>query len=137
MRSLLRGSLLISLTGCAEGCAVTRALYVAVVHRSGAPSRDERVRIDQRETLFLRELPRPRLVILRVAIPVFGAPERRTVVAVHAMVVTARGDMAYRGAWNSHQPLYKEFTPGTLDDVARMVATAITRRSRAVASQAQ
>jgi len=53
------------------------------------------------------------------------------------MVVTARGDMAYRGAWNSHQPLYKEFTPGTLDDVARMVATAITRRSRAVASQAQ
>ena len=59
------------------------------------------------------------------------APERRTLGAVHAMVVTSTGEMAYREAWNSAQALYKEFKPRTVDDAARMVATDIIRRARA------
>ena len=205
MRSLSFAFLLFSLTACAQGCAVTKALYSAVVHGSGAPSREERALIDRREQLFLHELPRRRLVILPVAIlgrvvrydtvtaraiaeqlrsaglgapevasaslpipfspqpneaaifwsrfrafadsvrvhqqfdadyvllvDLFGAPERGSIAAVHAMVVTTRGDMAYRGAWNSHQRLYREFKPTTSTDAARMVAADMVRRSRSV-----
>jgi hypothetical protein len=58
------------------------------------------------------------------------SPERRSLGAVHAVVVTANGDMVYRGAWNSMQKLYKEFKPATVDDAARMVSTDIARRAR-------
>jgi hypothetical protein len=64
-------------------------------------------------------------------VDVFGvSPERRNLGAVHAVVVTANGDMVYRGAWNSMQALYKEFKPATVEDAARMVSTDITRRAR-------
>jgi hypothetical protein len=56
--------------------------------------------------------------------------EGRGLGAVHAVVVTATGDMVYRGAWNSHQDLYKELKPATVDDAARMVSTDIVRRAR-------
>jgi hypothetical protein len=59
------------------------------------------------------------------------APQRRGLGAVHAMVVTSTGEMAYRGFWNSAQPLYKEFKPRTVDDATRMVAADIIRRARA------
>ena len=191
------------MSACAQGCAIAKGLYVAVVHDSGAPPREERARIDAREAEMLRELSRRRLVVLPVAVlgrsptrydtaaaeaiarrlraegfslttadsagpslpfepqvneaaifwarfhalageiaahprrdadyvllvDVFGAPERGLVGAVHAMAVTGTGEMAYRGLWNSHQPLYKEFQPRSLDDAARMVATDIVRRS--------
>jgi hypothetical protein len=64
-------------------------------------------------------------------IDVFGAPARGSVGAVHVMVVTAQGEMAYLGFWNSHQALYKEIQPRSLDDVARMVVTDIARRAGA------
>jgi hypothetical protein len=56
--------------------------------------------------------------------------EGRGLGAVHAVVVTANGDMAYRGAWNSAQKLYKELRPTTVEDAARMVSTDIARRAR-------
>jgi hypothetical protein len=55
--------------------------------------------------------------------------EARRLGAVHAMVVTANGDMVYRGAWNSAQALYKELKPATVDDAARLVSTDIVRRA--------
>jgi hypothetical protein len=64
-------------------------------------------------------------------VDVFGAPERGVVGAVHAMAVTRTGAMAYRGLWNSHQALYKEFRPRSLDDVAEMVAADLGRRDGA------
>ncbi len=203
MRTLPFLCISLLVTVSADGCSVAKGLYVALFHNSGAPSRNERVLLDQREVVFLRELPRRRLVILPLAVltrvvrydsaaaldiaeqlrdarlgspitemtpiripfepqpneaaifwsrfkaladsvrlhprsdadyvllvDVFGDPDRRSVAAVHAMVVTAQGDMAYRGTWNSHQQLYKEFKPATLSDAARMVATDISRRSR-------
>ena len=62
-------------------------------------------------------------------VDVFGAPERGAVGAVHAMAVTGAGDMAYHGFWNSSKPLYKELAPRSLDDVAAMVATDLSRRA--------
>jgi len=59
------------------------------------------------------------------------APQRRTLGAVHVMVVTSAGEMTYHGMWNSAQPLYKELQPRTVDDAGRMVAIDITRRARA------
>jgi hypothetical protein len=64
-------------------------------------------------------------------VDVFGAPERGSIGAVHAMMVAHDGTLAYSGFWNSHQPLYKEMRPTTLDDVARMVATDLERHAAA------
>ncbi len=47
--------------------------------------------------------------------------------AVHAMAVTGLGEMAYGAAWNSYQPLYKEFKPTSLNEAARMVVADLTR----------
>lgn len=62
-------------------------------------------------------------------VDVFGAPDDGSVGAVHAMVVTGKGEMAYSGLWNSHQELYREIVPHSLDDAARMVVTDLTRKS--------
>ena len=34
-------------------------------------------------------------------VDIFGAPERSVVRAVHVMIMTRSGDMAYGGMWNS------------------------------------
>ncbi len=201
MRNLLKFVPLTLLAGCAQGCAIGKALYLAVVHNSGAPPRAERDRIDVREAAMLANLGRARVLVLPVtilgreqrfdsaaavrfadslkalgvqakasgtavplpyepqpnelftfwtrfkalgdwvrahpasdadyvlAIDVLGAPERGSVGAVHAMAVTARGELAYRALWNSHQDLYKEIQPRTLDDANKMVITDLARRS--------
>jgi hypothetical protein len=188
------------MSACGNGCSIARALYIAVVHNSGAPTRVEIQRIDAREREFLRTLSTQRLRILPVAIlgsdvradpataraiatqltartlgqatavsklpelpferqpneavilwsrfkalaaavaqqpptdadyvvlvDVIGVPDRGSVGAVHVMAVTAKGDMAYRRLWNSHQPLYQEVEPRSLDDVVRMVVTDLHR----------
>ena len=56
------------MSACAGGCSIVRALYVAVVHNSGAPPHEEMVRIDEREREFLRTLPHRRVLILPVAV---------------------------------------------------------------------
>lgn len=61
-------------------------------------------------------------------VDVFGRPDQSNVGAVHVMAVTGKGEMVYHGAWNSYQPLYKEFKPRSLNDATRMVATDIVRR---------
>jgi hypothetical protein len=195
---------ILAMSACAGGCSVARALYIAIVHNSGAPPREEMARLDQREVELARVLPSKRLLILPVAmlgprvtydtqgaasiaqqareirvaraiattdsvvlpfepqpneaailwsrfkalaehvsaqpvgdvdyvmlVDVLGPANGRTVAAVHVMVVTARGEMAYRRLWNSHQPLFKEFRPATLDDVARMVVTDLSRSEEA------
>jgi hypothetical protein len=188
------------LTACTQACAVTRALYSAVVHNSGAPPREERRRIEQREREMARSLPRTHLAVAPVAI--VGRPVRQDtaaaralvaklaerglgthrvapeipplaftpganemaifwertkalaahvrehppagadyvllvdvfgterVFAVHAMGVTREGVITYTGFWNSHQPLYKEVRPGSMDDAMRMVAIDLERKSR-------
>jgi hypothetical protein len=202
MRAFFRLLPLSLAAGCAQTCAISKALYVAVVHNSGAPSRDERARIDEREAAMLRDLGRARVVVLPVAIlgrevrydtpaasrladslnaagihatastteivlphnpqpnelltfwtrfkaladsvrqhpvsdadyvlavDVLGAPDRGSVGAVHAMAVTAHGEMAYHALWNSHQALYQEFKPRSLDDAGRMVAATLARQSK-------
>jgi len=201
MRHVLKFVPLSLLAGCAQSCAIGKALYVAVVHNSGAPARAERDRIDAREAVMLKELGRARLVVLPVtilgrgqkydspaatrlaeslstrgmhatasssavalpyepqpnelltfwtrfkslgdsirahpvgdadyvlAVDVLGAPERGSVGAVHAMAVTARGELAYHAIWNSHQDLYKEIQPRTLDDANKMVIADLARWS--------
>jgi hypothetical protein len=203
MRSVFTIWPLALVTACTQTRAVVRGLYEAIVHNSGAPSQEERTRIDERQLAFLRNLPQRRLVVAPVAIlaakprydssaamsiadslrgaglgtpkvaehavvvpfvpqtneamifwsrfkaladtvrahppadadyvllvDVIGvAPERRGLGAVHAMVVTSTGEMAYSGMWNSAQPLYKELRPRTVDDAARMVTTDITRKA--------
>ena len=62
-----------------------------------------------------------------------GAPERGSIGAVHVMAVTATGEMAYRRLWNSHQPLYKEVQPRSLDDVVQMVVTDLSRSAGGMA----
>ena len=192
---------LLFLTDCVQACAIGKGLYSALVHRSGAPSRDERALIQQRTAAFLREAPNRRVVVLPFAmvgrvvtydtsaafalaerlradgipaavatatplalpfepqaneaailwarfhaladtvrvrpqpdadyvlmVDVFGRPQPASVDAVHVMIVTAEGQMAYVRGWNAAQSLYKEIRPKTLDDVARMVATDISRR---------
>jgi hypothetical protein len=194
------------LSACTGGCSIVRALYVAVVHNSGAPPHDEMVRIDECEREFLGTLSHRRVLILPVAVlgrdvrhdtpsagaiaeqlraknlglasvgaeaialplerqpneavilwsrfkalaasvaahprndvdyviqvDVLGAPERGSIGAVHVMAVTARGEMAYRRLWNSHQALYKEMPPRSLDDVVRMVVTDLSRSAGGVA----
>jgi hypothetical protein len=64
-----------------------------------------------------------------LAVDVMGAPERGAVGAVHAVTVTGQGALVYRGAWNSHQDLYQEFKPRSIDDATRMVLTDLTRRA--------
>jgi len=64
-----------------------------------------------------------------LAVDVLGAPERGSVGAVHAMAVTARGELAYHAIWNSHQDLYKEIQPRTLDDANKMVIADLARWS--------
>ena len=56
------------MSACAGGCSIVRALYVAVVHNSGAPPHEEMVRIDERERAFLRTLAHRRVLILPVAV---------------------------------------------------------------------
>jgi hypothetical protein len=185
---------LVLLSVLASGCSIVRALYIAVVHNSGAPPREELARIDERERELLGTLPSKRVLILPVVIlgrtvrydtatsvaiaaqlranergialagtdslvlpfepqpnelailwsrfhalaasvsdrprtdvdyvvlvDVLGAPDHGSVGAVHVMAVTGNGTMAFRRLWNSHQPLYKEIRPHSLDDVVRMV----------------
>jgi len=201
MRKVVRLFPLALAAGCAQGCAITKALYVAVVHNSGAPPRAERDQIDVREAEMLKRLTGSRVVVLPVAIlgrerrydstaavklaeslsvrgvratvagapivlpyeaqpnemltfwtrfkalgdsvrarpvpdadyvlalDVMGAPERESVGAVHAMAVTGTGELAYRALWNSHQALFQEIKPRSLDDASRMVMTDLARRS--------
>ena len=69
MRSILiLASTAVLFSACAQGCALAEGLYSAVVHNSGAPSRAELDRIEQREAELVRELPRRRVVILPVAV---------------------------------------------------------------------
>ena len=56
------------MSACAGGCSIVRALYVAVVHNSGAPPREEMARIDERERELLRSLSSRRVLILPVAV---------------------------------------------------------------------
>ena len=56
------------MSACAGGCSIVRALYVAVVHNSGAPPREEIARIDERERELLRSLSSRRVLILPVAV---------------------------------------------------------------------
>jgi hypothetical protein len=42
--------------------------------------------------------------------------------------------MAYRRLWNSHQALYKEIQPHSLDDAIRMVVTDLARNSGGLAN---
>lgn len=202
MRSFLRLIPLALLAGCAQACAIGKALYIAVVHNSGAPPRVERDRIAARESVMVNELGRARVVVLPMAIlgrdrtydagaatrladslrargvqaratdaisslpyepqpnelftfwtrfkalgdsirahpvsdadyvlavDVLGAPQRGSVGAVHAMAVTADGQLAYHAIWNSHQALYQEVRPTSLDDANRMVVTDLTRRTK-------
>jgi hypothetical protein len=198
MRSPIRFLPLTLLAGCANACAIGKALYIAVVHDSGAPAKSEIARIDVREGVFLRDVRRARIAVLPVTVlgrsahansdaadtlaaalralgahtvieapielpyqpqpneaytlwtrfralgdsvrvhpradadyvllvDVMGTPERRSIGAVHAMAVTAAGALAYRRLWNSHQPLFKELAPRSLDDAVRMVATDVSR----------
>ena len=202
-RFLALAPLAILLTACAQGCAVVRALYVAVVHDSYAPSKAERAAIRARGDTMARELPRKRLAVQPVAImgrpvrldaagadaiaerlraagfpsvavdtailaipfepganelaifwsryraladtlrahprtdvdyvllvDVFGRTREGRLGAVHAMAVTASGEMAYWGFWNAHQPLFKDVAPRSLDDAARMVASDLARRAK-------
>jgi hypothetical protein len=201
MRGVLKLSPLSILAGCAQACAIGKALYIAVVHNSGAPPRAEMDRIAARQDTMMRDLSRARVVVLPVtilgreqrvdvsaatrlaeslstrgvhataassavtlpyepqpnealtfwtrfralgdsirahpigdadyvlAVDVMGAPERSAVGAVHAVTVTGRGELAYRGAWNSAQPLYKEIRPRSIDDATRMVLIDMTRRA--------
>jgi hypothetical protein len=57
---------------CTNACAISRALYVAVVHNSGAPPRTEIARMKEREQMMQRDLARSRIVVLPVA--VLGGP---------------------------------------------------------------
>jgi len=200
VRRSLRLLPLALLSGCAGACSITRALYSAVVHNSGAPPRAELSRIDEREIEFLRALPHKRVVVLPVAVlgtavrydsvaaaritdtlrsgiapeatssaqllslpftpqpneaailwqrfgaladsvaahrwhdadyvvlvDVLGASERGRIGAVHVMVVTGNGTMVFRRLWNSHQALYKEVMPRSIDDAGRMVVTELRR----------
>jgi len=68
MRRLFLVVSLSILSGCAQGCSLARALYVALVHNSGAPPKEERERIVAREQQFLATLPNRRLAVLPVAI---------------------------------------------------------------------
>src|SRR5881394_1408902 len=74
MRSLLRLSPLLLAAACTNACAITKALYIAVVHNSGAPSRDEMARVDAREATFLAQRPNNHVIVLPVA--VLGVPIR-------------------------------------------------------------
>jgi hypothetical protein len=199
MRTLLRVIPLAFVGACANACAITKALYVAVVHNSGAPPRAERDAIDARQRAMLRELPNKRVLILPVAVlgrdtqydsvaaraladelnrdslaqarvavspvvlPFEAQPNEALTLwtrfnaladsvrahppaefdyvllvdvfgprafAVHAMGVTARGEMAYVNAWNSHQAFYKEVKPQNVNDAVRMVALDIRRGTR-------
>ena len=194
---------LVLLSWFASGCSIVRALYIAVVHNSGAPPREELTRIAERERELLRTLPGRRVLILPVAVlgrsvrhepaasvaiaaqlrakdrgiasaatdslvlpfepqpnelailwsrfhaladsvaahpqadvdyivlvDVFGAPDRGSVGAVHVMAVTGTGEMAFRRLWNSHQALYKEVQPRSLDDVVRMVVRGFSSDSK-------
>ncbi|HYD51862.1 MAG TPA: hypothetical protein VEA99_04515 [Gemmatimonadaceae bacterium] len=58
---------------------------------------------------------------------VFGAPERGRIGAVHVMLVDRSGMMVYGRLWNSHQPLFKEMRPASLDDAVRMVVVDLER----------
>ena len=199
MRRFLKFIPLSLLAGCAQGCAIGKALYIAVVYNSGAPPRAERARIATRESLMVKDLGRAHVVVLPVAVvsrnsrfdtaaavslaetlrargvnataietpivlpyepqpnelytfwtrfkalgdsvqakpvngadyvlavDVLGAPERGAVGAVHAMAVTAGGELAYHAAWNSKQELYQQIKPTSLEDANRMVVADLTR----------
>lgn len=201
MKRWMLPPLALGLLTFAQGCSIARALYIAVVHNSGAPPSAERARIADREAEMLRHLSDRRVVVLplqiigrpvrpdtdgarllaerlrsvgftRVSVTeesitlpfepqpnelltfwtrfkalaaavaarprtdadyvllvdVFGRPDQGSVGAVHAVAVTANGEMAYRAMWNSHQKLYKEFTPRSIADAAAMVVADISRK---------
>ena len=66
---------------CANACAISRALYVAVVHNSGAPSRAELARMKEREQVMRQNLAKARIVTLPVAIvgPQNGQPNEAVI----------------------------------------------------------
>jgi hypothetical protein len=205
-RNWLLPPVALMMTACAQGCAMTKALYDAIVHNSGAPPKEERARIAERGAVMLRDLHQRRVVVLPmqvlgqpvrhdtagarllverlraegitavassdtgltlpfvpqpnelaiywirfkalaaevsarprddadyvILVDILGRPENGRVGAVHVMSVTGRGEMAYASMWNSHQTLYQEFLPRSIDDAAVMVATDI-RRKRQVAA---
>lgn len=63
-------------------------------------------------------------------VDVIGTPGR-VLGAVHVIGVGADGTMRSMGFWNSHQPLWKEVRPVTLDDALRMVVLDAERSVRA------
>jgi hypothetical protein len=69
-----------------------------------------------------------------VQVDVLGAPDRGSIGAVHVMAVTGKGEMAYRRLWNSHQALYKEIQPRSMEDAVRMVVTDLARNAGGVAN---
>ena len=68
MRRLFLVTSLAVVAAGVQGCSIARALYIAIVHNSGAPSRDERERIQARENELLRTLPHRRIAVLPAAI---------------------------------------------------------------------
>jgi hypothetical protein len=185
-----------------QGCSIVKALYIAVVHNSGAPPRAERDRIDVRADSFVRALSHTRVAVVPVAVlgrhvrtdtgaaaavasalrsrglrgvagdttpitlpfepqpneaaifwsrfkalgawvserprpdadyvmlvDVLGAPERGSIGAVHVMVVTAAGELAYHRMWNSHHAMFKTVQPHSMDDVSRLVVLDLTPSS--------
>ncbi len=91
-RTLVLAPVALLMTACAEGCAIARALYVAVVHNSYAPSRAERERIAARGDTMVRELGRRRLVVLPVA--VLGRTVRYDTAAAARLAERLREDHA-------------------------------------------
>ena len=66
---------------CTNACAISRALYVAVVHNSGAPPRAELARMKEREQVMRQNLAQSRMVRLPVAIlgPHFDQPNEAVI----------------------------------------------------------
>ena len=70
----------------------------------------------------------PRGADLVLQVDVFGRPERGLVGAVHVMGVRADGTLTYGSFWNSHQELFREVQPKSVDDAVRMVVLDAERR---------
>jgi hypothetical protein len=68
MRRVFMLASVMSLSVVGESCAIAKALYVAIVRNSNAPSRAERERIQAREDEFLRTLAHRRVAVLPVAV---------------------------------------------------------------------
>lgn len=58
----------LTISACAESCSIGRALYVAIVHNSGAPPKHERDAMDARSDSLMRRVSSLRIVVLPVAV---------------------------------------------------------------------